>query len=80
MRRLLIFAVIAAGTSLVVRRIAGKAALPELCAEMCDRFLANMPESFPPNRMMADLDALKEQNARILEALGQGEEADGPQE
>lgn len=48
MRRLLIFAVIAAGTSLVVRKIAERAALPERCAEICDRFLANMPESFPP--------------------------------
>lgn len=75
MRRVLIFAVIAAGTALVARKIAEKAALPELCAEMCDRFLANMPDSFPPNRMMADLDALKDQNARILEALAERDEA-----
>jgi len=31
--------------------------------------LDNMPESFPPNRMMADLESLKEQTARILDLL-----------
>lgn len=31
--------------------------------------LDQMPESFPPNRMMADLDSLKEQTARILDVL-----------
>ncbi len=41
----------------------------ERCSEMCDRMLANMPESFPPNRMMTDLETLKEQTARILEEL-----------
>ena len=42
--------------------------------------LANMPASFPPKRMMADLEALKEQTARILEVLEESEEVDGPQE
>jgi hypothetical protein len=42
--------------------------------------LANMPESFPPNRMMADLEALKEQTARILEVLEERGEVEGPQE
>jgi hypothetical protein len=36
---------------------------------MCERMLAQMPESFPPNRMMADLETLKEQTARILDVL-----------
>jgi hypothetical protein len=41
---------------------------------MCERMLDQMPESFPPNRMMADLDDLKEQTARILDVLeGQAE-------
>ncbi len=71
MRRLPIFAVLAAVTFLTVRKIAERAgpAMRERCSKMCDRILANMPESFPPNRMMADLDALKEQTARILEVL-----------
>ena len=49
------------------------------CSEMCDRMLANMPESFPPNRMMSDLKALREQTDRILEMLEEREEVDGSQ-
>ncbi len=71
MRRLIIFAVLVAGVFLVMRRMAESAgpAMRERCSEMCDRMLANMPESFPPNRMMADLESLKEKTARILEML-----------
>ncbi len=79
MRRLPIFAVLAVGMFLAMRKIAqrGGPAMGERCSEMCDRMLANMPESFPPNRMMADLEALKEQTARILEVL---EEREGHRE
>ena len=71
MKRLVILAVVAAGIRLVIRKIAEGAgpAMRERCSEMCDRMLANMPESFPPNRMMADLDSLKDKTARILEVL-----------
>ena len=71
MRRLIILAVVAVGIRLVIRKMAeGEGpAMRERCSEMCDRMLANMPESFPPNRMMADLDALKEKTDRILELL-----------
>ncbi len=67
---------------LVMRKIAERAGpvMRERCSEMCERMLATMPESFPPNRMMADLDALKEQTARILEVLEERQVADGPQE
>ena len=79
MRRLPIFAVLAVGMFLAMRKIAERAgpAMGERASEMCDRLLANMPESFPPNRMMADLEALKEQTARILEVL---EEREGHRE
>jgi hypothetical protein len=82
MRRLIIFTVLAAGMFLAMRKIAqrGGPAMGERCSEMCDRMLANMPESFPPNRMMADLETLKKQTARILEELEEPEEVDGPQE
>ena len=62
---------------LVVRKIAERAgpALREGCSGMCERMLTTMPESFPPNRMMADLDALKE----FLEVLEERQEVDGPQ-
>ncbi len=76
MRRLPIFAVLAVGTFLAMRKIAERAGptMRERCSEMCDRLLANMPESFPPNRIMADLEALKEQTARILEVLEERED------
>jgi hypothetical protein len=82
MRRLIIFTVLAAGMLLAMRKMAegGGFAMGERCSEMCDRMLANMPESFPPNRMMADLETLKKQTARILEKLEEPEEVDGPQE
>ena len=66
---------------LVVRKIAERAGpvMRERCSERCERMLATMPGSFPPNRMMADLDAVKEQTARILEVLEERQEVDGPQ-
>ncbi len=71
MRRLVILAVVVAGIRLVIRKMVESEgpAMRERCSEMCDRMLAKMPESFPPNRMMADLDALKEKTDRILELL-----------
>ncbi len=67
---------------LAMRKIAERAGpvMRERCSEMCERMLANMPESFPPNRMMADLEALRGQTARILEVLEEREDAGGPQE
>ncbi len=71
MRRLLVFLVVAVGVCLAVRKMAESMgpAMREHCAEMCDRMLAGMPESFPPNRMMADLDTLKERADRMLAML-----------
>ncbi|MCH7585487.1 MAG: hypothetical protein IH941_10110 [Acidobacteria bacterium] len=82
MRRPIIFAVVATGILLVIPTVAERAgpALRARCSNMSHRMLANMPASFPPNRMMADLEALKEQTARILEVLEESEEVDGPQE
>lgn len=45
---------------------------PELrqrCASKCEQMLEQMPESFPPNRMLADLAAIKDNTAQILDAL-----------
>lgn len=71
MRRLIILAVVAVGIRLAIRKMTETAgpAMREHCSEMCDRMLANMPESFPPNRMMADLQSLKDKTDRILEML-----------
>lgn len=71
MKRLIILTVLVAGMFLAMRKLAKKAGpgMGERCSEMCDRMLANMPDSFPPNRMMADLESIKEQTARILNVL-----------
>ena len=68
MKRLAIFAVLAAGVMFAIQRMAHLSgpALRARCSDMCDRMLDQMPESFPPNRMMADLETVKEQTARIL--------------
>jgi hypothetical protein len=74
----LVLALFAAGVFLARRRIAdtvGPAARAR-CAKMCDRILANMPESFPPNRIMADLDVLKQQTSRVLDTLEQRDETE----
>ena len=82
MRRFLIFAMLAAGMLLALRKMVERAgpAMRERCSGMCDRMLANMPESFPPNRMMADLEALNEKTARIVEILAEREQVGWPQE
>jgi hypothetical protein len=71
MKRFAILAVLAAAVILAVRRMAqlDGPAVRSKCSDMCDRMLDQMPDSFPPNRMMADLDDLKEQTARILDIL-----------
>jgi len=71
MKRLVIFGLLAFGMIALMQKMAPKYG-PQMrarCAEMCDQMLDNMPESFPPNRMMADLESLKEQTARILDLL-----------
>ncbi len=71
MRRLIVFLVVAVGVFVAVSKMAEGAgpAMRKHFAEMCDRMLASMPESFPPNRMRADLDTLKERSDRMLEML-----------
>ena len=71
MRRFIIALVVAAAMVLIVRLMAVKMApvMRARCAETCERMLANMPESFPPNRMMADLEVLKARTDRILDLV-----------
>ncbi len=71
MKRLLMFAACAGAVFVARRRIAERLgpAARKGCTRMCDRMLAGMPESFPPKRIMADLAAVKEQTARILDML-----------
>ena len=71
MRRFIIGTVLVAAAVLVARKMVGEAApaMRARCSEACDRMLANMPESFPPNRMLADLAALEEQTARLVDLM-----------
>ena len=71
MKRLVFAVMLAAAVIVSVRKISPKLApaMRSRCAETCERMLASMPESFPPNRMMADLEALKVQTARIVELV-----------
>ncbi len=71
MKRLAIFTVLAAVVMIAMRKVVqtGGPAVRARCSEICEQILNQMPESFPPNRMMADLKSLKEQTARILDVL-----------
>lgn len=74
MRRVVAWAAVGAGVLVAVRKLkqAGSVdghALAERMSAHCERMLASMPASFPPNRMMADLETVKIQTARILEVL-----------
>lgn len=76
MKRLAILAVLAAAVILGFRKMVqlDGPAVRARCSEICERMLGQMPESFPPNRMMADLHDLKEQTAHVLDVLeGQAE-------
>ncbi len=81
MRRVLMWTVPAAGVLLVVRKLTGTGSVPmgQRIAEKCERMMAGMPESFPPNRMLADLKAIREDTGRILEMLeGRTERSQDP--
>ncbi len=74
MRRIPIWAGLAAAVFVGLWKLtsgagAGAAAIAQRVAERCERMMASMPASFPPNRMMADLEAINERTARILEML-----------
>ncbi len=71
MKRLMIVALLAAGVVVAMRKMvqACGPAMRAKCSKLCDRMLDRMPESFPPNRMMSDLETLKEQTTRILDVL-----------
>jgi hypothetical protein len=79
MRRLLILTA-AAGALVLLIRIIAKTAGPGLqarCSDMCDRMIDKMPDSFPPKRMMSDLESIKNQTADILDQLRKTSETGG---
>lgn len=61
-----------AGGLVLGLRKAGRLGFPEMherAGEMCERMIEGMPESFPPKRLFANVEAIREQNERILELL-----------
>ncbi|MFQ5516495.1 MAG: hypothetical protein ACE5E8_02880 [Acidimicrobiia bacterium] len=82
MKRLIVWMGLLVGIVVTMRKMVAKAApaMRARCSEMCDRMLADMPDSFPPNRMLADLAAIREQTARMLEVLQAGHGENEPQE
>lgn len=79
MRRLIMWVILGAGVAAVARRLRrNRRASPTLAERMaakCEQMLAQMPESFPPKRMMADLETVTARTALILEKLD-GDTAD----
>lgn len=67
MRRIAIFAALAGIGALVVR-----AAAPRLHARAmaaCERMFEEMPESFPPKRLMRGIEVIEANSVRTLELL-----------
>ena len=55
------------GLALLARRFGPR--IRERCLAACERMLDEMPDSFPPRRMMISLDAISAQNERVIELL-----------
>ena len=58
---------IVGGLVLLARRFAPL--IRERCTTACEHMLDEMPDSFPPRRMMISLDAISAQNERVIELL-----------
>ena len=71
MRHPVVWVVGACAVVVLVPKLAARAApaMRARCSDACERMLADMPESFPPNRMLADLAALEEQTARLVDLM-----------
>lgn len=61
-------AVIGAGV-LVLRALAPR--LHERCLAACERMFEQMPETFPPKRMMRGIEEVRSNTERTLELLGE---------
>ncbi len=83
MKKLIVGALVSAGM-LAAMSVACRKAEPRMRAAMwerCERMLEEMPESFPPKRMMAELSSIRENTAGILQLLEKGNAAgDGGRE
>lgn len=73
MRRIAIGAALIGASAMVARRVAPK--LHERLAAACERMFEQMPDSFPPKRMMLGIEDVRANTARTLEILEEREQA-----
>ncbi len=76
MRRVTIWAVVGVGILAALRKVRRggterSQTLAQRMSAKCEQMLGSMPVSFPPNRIIADLETVKIQTARILEILNE---------
>jgi hypothetical protein len=77
MRRIVIVGVVAGVGFLIVRAIAPK--LRDRLMARCEGMFEEMPDDFPPKRMMRTIEEIRVKTARILELLeARKDEADEP--
>jgi hypothetical protein len=67
MRRIAIRAAFVGAGVLAVRKLAPK--LHERCLAACERMFEQMPEDFPPKRMMQGIEEIRANTARTRELL-----------
>lgn len=77
MRRIAIAAALAGAGVLAVRGLVPKLHARLLAA--CERMFEQMPEEFPPKRIMRDLEEVKANSAHALELLEQRGQANQPE-
>ncbi len=66
-KKLFISAAFVAGGVYAVRRFGPS--LGEFAMKHCEQMFVQMPDDFPPKRMMRGIDEIREQNTRILQQL-----------
>ena len=78
MRRILIVGTLAGVGFLIVRAVAPK--LPDRLMARCEAMFEQMPDDFPPKRMMRGIEEMRVNTARIAELLeARNDETDEPQ-
>jgi hypothetical protein len=65
--RIVLSLAIIGGMVLLARRLGPQ--LRSRCVVACERMFDEMPDSFPPKRIMGNLEALRAQGERMIELL-----------
>ena len=73
MRRIVTAAALTGVGVLVARAVIPKLKLHERGMAGCERMFQQMPEDFPPKRIMRGVEEIREQTARILQLLEERE-------